>query len=69
MGLLKPDKTLAEIEEDTIREDAMVEYRRKQLIRKQIEERLGKGASKLFKAKGDSEQNVISKMANWLKTH
>jgi len=69
MGLLKPDKTLAEIEEDTIREDAMVEYRRKQLIRKQIEERLGKGASKLFKAKGDNEGNVISKAANWLKTH
>jgi len=69
MGLLKPDKTLAEIEEDTIREDAMVEYRRKQLIRKQIEERLGKGGMKLFKAKGDNEENVISKAANWLKTH
>jgi hypothetical protein len=69
MGLLKPDKTLAEIEEDTIREDAMVEYRRKQLIRKQIEERLGNGGMKLFKAKGDNEQNIISKAANWLKTH
>ena len=69
MGLLKPDKTLAEIEEDTIREDAMVEYRRKQLIRKQIEERLGKGGMKLFKAKGDNEENVISKAANWLKTN
>jgi hypothetical protein len=69
MSFLKPEKSLSEIEEESIHEEAMINLKQKQLVRKQIEEKLGKGGMGLFKAKGEGEEGVLKKAANWLKSH
>jgi len=69
MGFFKQEKTLAEIEEQSAQEDAIIDLKKKQLIRKGIEEKLGGGGMGLFKAKGDNEESIFKKAATWLKNH
>lgn len=69
MGFFKKEKSLSEIEEETVREDALITLEQKQLIRKEIEAKLGKGGMGLFRSKGDSEDSVFKKALSWLKSH
>lgn len=68
MSLFKKEKSLAELEEETEHTDAEIGLLEKQLIKKQIETRLGKGGMSTFN-EGDGQQGTFKRAVNWLKTH
>jgi hypothetical protein len=69
MGLFKPEKSLAEMEEEI-----EVTKTRRQLLEEkaavqQLEAKMGSGSWKMFSSNGKKSGLDTSKIWNWLKTH
>ena len=67
MGFLQREKSLAEIEEEKEHEEAMVDLRKQQVMRRQLEEKMGKGSLKYFK--DGNGQTAWARVYQWLKNH
>jgi len=67
MGFLQREKSLAELEEEKEHEEAEVSVLQQRVLKRQLEEKMGKGGLKYFK--GSNGQTMWSKVYAWLKSH
>lgn len=65
MGFLKGDKSLAELAEEREHGEAEVSVLQQKVMKKQLEDKLGKGSLKYFK--GNDGRPIWSRVYNWLK--
>jgi len=66
-GFFERKKSLSEMEEEGEQTGAEISLLEKKLRKKQLEDKLGKGALKHFK--GTDGKPVWSRVIQWLKTH
>ena len=66
-NIFKREKTLAELEEEREHEESEVSLLRQKVLRRELENKMGKGSLKYFK--GEDGRPVWSKVYNWIKTH
>lgn len=69
MGLLKPDKTLSELEEDEEYLKQRVAVARQRAMLKELEQREGKGAWKRLGLSDDGKRPSVGRIWQWLKSH
>ncbi len=69
MGLLKADKSLAEMEEEIEYAKTKKELLQESVAIRQLEEKMGKGSWKLFSSDGTRKGFSLQKAWTWLKTH
>ena len=69
MGMFDRPKSLSELEEDREHGEAEVGVLKQRLIKKRIEEKLGKGGMNMFKTKGGDSRSMFQRAYNWLKSH
>ena len=66
-NIFKREKTLAELEEEREHEESEVSLLHQKVLRRELENKMGKGSLKYFK--GNDGQTAWSKVYNWIKTH
>ncbi len=69
MGLLKPDKSLSEMEEEIEYTKTKRQLLEEQAAIKQLEEKMGKGSWKIFSSNGKKSGLDTSRIVAWLKAH
>ena len=69
MGLLKREKTLAEMEEEEEMLKGRVNIARQKALLKELEAREGKGAWRKLGLSDDGKKPAWSKIWGWLKSH
>ncbi len=67
VGFLRRRRTLAELEDEGEQEEAETSLLEKKVLKKRLEERLGKGSTQYFKDERGAP--AWKKVKQWLKTH